>query len=225
MADLVSLGSAWPNQGFIGIEQEYLDVLRAALTMEAPMPTVDVRPDDIRQVYTDKIVDWCSKSVTFSRKAIVDRSALVATPCFRLMTVSSIMFDPDDHHRVEIVSDNTAWRWQYYPFAFVVAWGLGYHLTNKQLRHAPDSWGRLLRLAKEIYPELTPGTPAWRAFMLALYERFIGMQYDIKEELPHYDRNIFLRENMSVADRMARVSLFRDFVAYCKAATEKELLS
>jgi len=148
MVDLVSLGSAWPNQGFIGIEQEYLDVLRVALNIKMPEPTLDPRPTNIGEVYIDKLTDWCSSTVTFSRKAVADRFVLEATPCFRLITISNIMFDPDDYSRVEIAADNVAWRWKYYPFAFVVAWGLGYHLTNKQFWHAPDSWGRLLCLAK-----------------------------------------------------------------------------
>jgi|GEM_PF-6608498 len=225
MAECICLGDVWPRKGFIGIEKDYGDVLAAALQIVPTPSTVDSVPENIGDVYMDKIHNWTSKSVTYSRRAVKDLSVLTPRLCYRLIIVSNIWFDPEDHSHVEIRADNISWRWEYQPFATIGSWGLGYHLTNSQLRRAPDSWGRLLRLGRNMYPAITQDSKEWRAFLLALYERFIGMQYDIKEQLPHYVDNILNREELTFEDRRTRTRLFRDYVAYCKAAIEHELLA
>jgi len=225
MAGLVSLGRVWPDKGFIGMEANYLRVLQVAFNILPPVPA-GLQLETSEESFRAKIHDWSSGGVNHSRKAVQDLAVLKSRACNRLLVISNITFDPENHTQVQIIPTDMGWRWEYYPFAFAIYWGLSYHLTNEELEQLPSTWMALLDLARKVHhPELKKGTPAWQAFMLALYERTLGMEFDIKKGLPHYDENILFRDGLGVVERRARVDLFRNWVAYCKAAIEKELLS
>jgi len=224
MAEFVSLGTAWSNKGFVGINKDYLQVLQVAFNARSPIPS-EPSSQTAEEAYRERLADWSSGGVTHSRKAVRDLSVLKPLACNRLFVISNITFDPDDQAEVQIAPTDVCWRWEYYPFAFAIKWGLGYHLTNQELRKEEQTFRRLVGLARKVHPELREGTLAWRAFLLALYERVLGMQYDAKKVLPHYENNILYREGMESDHLRVRPELFRDYLAYCKVVIERGLLS
>lgn len=214
MVQVVNLGNAWPNKGFVGLYQEYGGVVRHALRMEV-LPSSGPKPD-VQEVYRERIKDWKHFGAIAQEYCIANLDALELCPVRRQFTICEMKFEPCTKMLTDVMSTEVAWRWKYYEFAFAIYWALSFHLTNSELRNKAATWKEFVAFANNVHPEVANSKTAKRAFMLALYERTLGLETDIARQIDPYIRLI-------ASGDTARIGAFRSYVTDMKRRIETEL--
>lgn len=226
---IVSLGDAWPRSGFANLPPWMLGIIRNAINYAVPPPPdtpVGTEPD-VREVYFHQLERWESGGIPIAYHLVKDLRGLEAVAVNAHLTISDIRTNLDYGNHYDTLVGERYWRWLYFPFAYTVFWALIFHEPNCYLARPEFLWSRLCALLYEYQPgprhPEQHEDPAWRAMMLALYERVIGAQYDAKTKQPHYLQNIVQRDELSEGDRRNRILLFDGALLHLRQQIEQEL--
>jgi len=213
---LTAIGVLWPNKGFVGLSKEYGRCLKHAFTMELTPPQGQLASAE--DTYLEMIQDWKGRGASFDPAIKKLLPLLESAPARRQLTISDLLIHVEMRALSEVRPKDIVWRWKYYEFAYVFYWALSFHLTNAELRDPEALWRELISFGRNVHPETNDEKlDPWKALLLALYERTIGMEADILAEAPHYVKNISDREGLSIAELQERVELFTSYKDFMKS--------
>lgn len=147
-------------------------------------------------------------------------------------TIADLDVVPDDARRVYVTKAEGQERWLFYPYAFGIFWALLYHETMEHLRQPAELWATLerhLTLATERVRHEHPGLDLDDAFfreqfLFALYERILGLHYDMAQNLTHYRMNISVRAELVPTECKERVAAFKEAIDWLLDHVTSELL-
>lgn len=220
---LYRIGDLWQNKGYVDIPSGFRHILWNALSLPIPLPTEP--QSDVVTLYREKILRWNDSPRSHIKEECIDDLSVLRIQAVRQsMTVSNIQFASEDGTHALVSGCKSVWRWAYYDFAFTIFWALSYHLSQEELAHLFFCWDELHRLAREAYPNLREGTPDWRAFHLALYERVMGLSYDADRRVDCYKQNIIKRPGMQEETLKKRKLFFDGYIEFFKMKIEEELM-
>ncbi len=144
---------------------------------------------------------------------ISDQDALYIKPLFaekslvcrwHYLTTDTILVchNPLEYEKIDDSTAKIVLRWPYFEFCFTIFWCMVYHLENAWLARPEAVWHKLESLARCMYPDLTSDAETCQKYYCALFERILGIEYDIRNELPHYLRNITTRPELKAGGKL-----------------------
>ena len=224
-----TVGSLWPRQGFSSINADMCVPLRKALVDIVPTASVPVTDADR---FETKCREWLRGAQPDEYLAgAIKHVALFMdpTPVFARLTVSQIMFVPP-HQFLGLTTDEVAWRWPYYQFAFMVYWALLFHESNDMLKLPDYLASKIFRVWTCIYPNMDKlGLEVRQRHMQqlvgALLERTLGAKFDAETQTQCWRNNIADRRELGRLARLQRIDLFASAVDSLLAKWQNMILA
>jgi hypothetical protein len=226
-SDWIVLAHIWQRRGLMMMPPYIINALRHAFSLPADPPFGEAKPESL---FRDRCLASGDSEHT---KKIIDRVCEqgypLYKPAYHLLTVSAIEVDiarfPDPAVRLarSASSLTTVWRWKYWYPAFTVFWAHIFHTENEWLRRPERIWQELELIRHHFLS--SEGVADDYHYYLALYERILGVQYDIRTKAPHYLVNIPDRIELKYAERAERPALFAQAVNFLREQVEQILLN
>lgn len=216
--EAVRLADLWQRRGFMNMPDWMCEVLAQAFASGR----FREEPSDVRavQAYRSCVDRWREGGVEFDpdvlEKAGASRLLVVqySPPQF---TIADVTLEVPGYRNIGVSSGPGQLRWRFYPFAFGIYWALFYHIESAYLARPKMMWDELLWVARRVFCADANFTPAGeKQLWLALLERTLGMEYDRRQELPHYIANISQRPGLRPEELEERVRVFDFSVSWMK---------
>jgi hypothetical protein len=224
----VSLGKdVWPRRGFMDMPHWMRDVVGQAIKQLPKDMKVEkgTTPPEVQKVYLEKLHQWREGGALLNPGLVNDLTGLQLERASRLFTIDDIHVDLSTKQLVKVDVRERVWRWSHYHFACAYYWALLFHVQNCYLAHPDLIWSEILSSVNTINQggNIRLYTEGWHAMLLALYERTLGLEYDIANLTPHYVDNVVQRQDLSADEQQKRKSLFTAAVNSLKLKIEEGL--
>lgn len=236
----------WSNKGFMDMPEPLLLQCLAGL-----LSIPDREPDDfdeLARASKERFLMCCERWVrgsglrpelhrwdrmmTGRGEELPPIDAFYPTWSLKTPTIADLDVGPDHPGRVYVTKTSGEERWLFYPYAFGIFWALLYHESTERLRRPDLVWRTLDRhwnlattQVRRDHTGLADLDDAFfrQQFLFALYERVLGLHYDVAQNLAHYRANIAEREGLSPTEREERARVFQDAIDWFLSRVTTEL--
>jgi len=207
-------------QGRFGIADAQPHIIQAINIADGIIPDAPSQPIPDYDIFLKQCVKWCMPDDELDL-LMACKHLFLPRAVYQFLTVDQIevKLPYQENPTAETVriadGQKVIWGWMGQSIATAFYWAFLFHEKNNSLEQPENIWQRLhfLYSAGQYWPQI----------VLALYERTLGIKYDIREQREHYLKNVVRRTGLNPDELKKRPELIENAVDYLHQTITEQL--